>query len=155
MLRAAMRELLVRKPDDPFAFLAVWFWEHSAANQYETSGAPLTQRDVDVRRRAVAETRDDLALVNRSLSRLLSDDEQVAAAAAMLDRLAAAAASAARASAAWRVRCFNDLGDLERATPSATRRPRGRSSTTSRTSPSATRSCSTARRRCCATSRGR
>ena len=87
MLRAAMRELIVRRPDDPYAFLASWLWEHSTANRYETSGAMLSQRDVDVRRRAVAEASDDLALVNRSLSRLLSEAEQVAAASAMLSRL--------------------------------------------------------------------
>ena len=105
MLRAAMRELIVRRPDDPYAFLASWLWEHSAANRYETSGAMLSQRDVDVRRRAVAEASDDLALVNRSLSRLLSEAEQVAAASAMLSRLVSGHSQ--------REVLFNDVGDLE------------------------------------------
>ena len=87
MLRAAMSQVLLQWPEEPFAFLADWFWQHSALNRYEQGGATLTQRDVDRRRKAVAAAHDDLALAMRGITLMLDDAEQERGANAMLDNL--------------------------------------------------------------------
>ena len=45
MLRAGMTQLLLKRPNDPYAFLADFFWQHSSLNKYPDEGAGLTQRD--------------------------------------------------------------------------------------------------------------
>ena len=104
MLRAGMTQLLLKRPNDPYAFLADFFWQHSSLNKYPDEGAGLTQRDVDVRRKAVAAAKDDLALLTKDLGQMLDPPEQMVGASAMLDHVLNALPT--------REIFFNHLGDL-------------------------------------------
>jgi len=108
MLRAAMTQLILRHPPDPFRFLADWFWQHSAHYRFQSDGrAYLTSRDVELRRKAIAAAKADLERTIRAIGHTLDSPQQALGASRMLQALD------------MRLLTFPEIGEVSASDPSS------------------------------------
>ena len=89
LLRAATQQLLLRRPAEPFAFLAEWLFSHSDAGGHASVPLSASEADVTVRRQELHAAHAALARTLRSIATGLPPAEQAASASLMLAHLLA------------------------------------------------------------------